>query len=107
MSEPAVFEQATEYCVSVAPLDDYDGYEYGITVAWRAADRWAVIRHGRCLGTDGRWDYESIPSEREDDWLAAHRFDLPTALRLAREAAPGITVNGRTWAQWQQHKVSS
>lgn len=35
---------------------------------------------------------------REDDWLAAHRFDLDTALKLAREAAPHVTVNGRTVA---------
>lgn len=96
-----VFEQATEYTVSAAALDDYDGYEYRITVAWRGRDRWAVSRHGRCLGSDGEWDYEPIPSEREDGWLDAHRFDLDTALQIARDAAPKLTVNGGTWAEWQ------
>jgi hypothetical protein len=105
--QTTVVEQVTEYVVSAAPLDDPEAYTFGITVAWRSGDRWAVIRHGRCLGADGEWDYEPRPSSREDDWLEAHRFDRETALRLARETAPGITVNGRTWAQWQQHRVSS
>ncbi len=38
------------------------------------------------------------PSERDDDWLDAHRFDLDTALMLAKEAAPKVTVNGFTVA---------
>jgi hypothetical protein len=36
------------------------------------------------------------PSEREDDWLDTHRFDLDTALKLAKEQAPLVTVNGYT-----------
>ena len=38
------------------------------------------------------------PSGREDDWLATHRFDLDTALNLAKEAAPKLTTNGFTVA---------
>jgi hypothetical protein len=97
-----VVEQVTEYRVSAAPLDGHDAYHFAVTVEWRGNDRWAVMWHGDCLGADGEWEFEPRPSSREDDWLAAHRFDLPTALRLAREAAPKVTVNGATWAQWRE-----
>ena len=35
---------------------------------------WAVRRNGRCLGLDGHWSYEPLPSSRTDEWLARHRF---------------------------------
>ncbi|HEY9413313.1 MAG TPA: hypothetical protein VIQ30_01015 [Pseudonocardia sp.] len=88
----------TEYTVCALPEDDINSGSYAITVAYRGRGLWAVLRHRMCLGTDGEWDYESIPSEREDEWLATHRFDVHTALRLALEAAPKVTVNGWTVA---------
>lgn len=90
---------ATTYTVSMLPFDHIDNDTFAITVEKRSEDLWAVIHHRTCLGTDGKWDYESIPSERTDEWLATHRFDLVTALRLAREAAPKIRVNGFTAQQ--------
>lgn len=38
---------------------------------------WAVRRNGNCLGLDGHWSYEPLPSSRAPEWLAFHRF--PTA----------------------------
>ncbi len=49
-----------------------------------------------CLSSSGDWDFEPRVSEREDDWLAEHRFDLDTALQLALQQAPDVMVNGRT-----------
>jgi hypothetical protein len=37
-----------------------------------------------CLSRSGRCHVEPIASMRDERWLSAHRFDLPTALRLAR-----------------------
>jgi hypothetical protein len=78
------------------PPDHREHGHFEVTVEWRGDGRWAVMHMGYCLGLDGDWEYESIPSERRDEWLATHRFDLDTALRLAREAAPEVTVNGWT-----------
>lgn len=89
----------SQFEVSVLPEDDINYPHYVVTVEARGAGRWAVVRHRQCLGADGEWSWESIPSEREDDWLATHRFDLETAQRLAIEAAPSVYVNGRTAAQ--------
>lgn len=38
---------------------------------------WAVRRHGACLAADGKWEYEPLPSSRDDDFLARCRY--PTA----------------------------
>lgn len=70
-----------------------------LTIERRAADQWAVCRWSRCLGTDGEWDYEPLPSSRTDEWKASHRFPLDEALRLARLHAPSVVVNGRTAAE--------
>ena len=90
--EPQV--RPTRYEVSVLPEDDINYPFYALGVEDRGNGRWAVVRHRQCLGVDGEWSWESIPSERDDGWLAALRFDLDTALDLARKAAPGVVVNG-------------
>ena len=35
---------------------------------------WAVISGGAALGSDGRWEFEPLPSSRTDEYLATHRF---------------------------------
>lgn len=94
--QPVATCQATEYEVSILPEGDINRSVFAIAVQYRSEGRWAVTRHSSCLGADGIWSWESIPSEREDDWLDAHRFDLDTALRLACNAAPHVVVNGHT-----------
>ena len=101
MTAPEVREVVTEYLVTAWPEDlaeECDAYDLCVTVARRAPDRWAVLRGGGgsrfCLGAGGKWDFEPIPSERDEDWRAAHRFPLEQALDLARDMAPRVTVNG-------------
>lgn len=92
--------QVTAYEVCAVPYDDHGNYaSYAIKVErTHHTGRWAVRRMGLCLGADSEWDYEPLPSSREDDWLATHRFDLDTALALAVKVAPRVTVNGMTAA---------
>lgn len=95
--EPTVM--AVEYTVNCLPEDDYDSFAFEVRVQYRGNGRYAVIRHGHsCLGTDGTWDQGVKEYDRGDAWLDAHRFDLETALRLAKEQAPLVTVNGHTVA---------
>lgn len=93
---PVAHVRATEYVVNCVPEDDINAPAFEITVAYRGRGLWAVKRHSFCLGTSGAWDYEFIPSGREDEWLAEHRFPLDRALHLARAAAPNVVVNGHT-----------
>jgi hypothetical protein len=94
VNEPEV--RVTRYEVSCIPQENINALHFTATVEWRGHGRWAVLRLGECLGADGEWDYEPRTSAREDDWLDTHRFDLNTALQLAKEAAPKLTVNGWT-----------
>lgn len=91
---PTAHARPSEYVVCALPENHPNYYEFTLRVVRRAPGQWAVCRFSRCLGADGLWDFE--PSDRSDEWKATHRFDLSTALRLAQEAAPTITVNGWT-----------
>jgi hypothetical protein len=95
---PEPTARPTRYEVTCLPEGDDAAFHMTITVEYRGRGLWAVLRHGEALGASGEWDYEPLPSSRDDDWVATHRFDLDTALRLAREAAPHLTVNGYTVA---------
>lgn len=95
--EPIV--QPTEFEVNCLPEDGIDSHVFALTVRYRGEGRWAVQRgEHACLGADGEWANGIKPYGRGDGWLAAHRFDLDTALRLAKEHAPKVTVNGFTVA---------
>jgi hypothetical protein len=96
LPEPTV--RPTHYEVSLLPENDINYHAFAITVQYRGAGRWAVVRHESCLGDDGSWEFGVKPYDRGDDWLDAHRFDLETALKLAKEAVPHVTVNGHTVA---------
>ena len=98
---PEVYEMATEYVISILPPDFSEvcpdsRHHWELQVAWRGDGKWAVLNGVFCLGSDGCWDWEPRPSGREDGWLVTHRFSLDEALRLAREAAPSVSVNGHS-----------
>ena len=94
---PEATVQASDYSVSCLPEDDINSIVFQIRVQYRGEGRYAVIRGGdMCLGADGTWDFGVKEYDRGDDWLNAHRFDLETALRLAKEQARLVTVNGHT-----------
>lgn len=96
---PEATVMAVEYTVNCVPEDDLDSFCFEVPVQYRGNGRYAVIQHSHsCLGADGTWDQGVEEYDRGDDWLDAHRFDLDTALRLAKEAAPHVTVNGYTVA---------
>lgn len=90
--EPTV--TVTEYAVSCLP-EDHDGYDsFAVLVEYWPGEGWFVRRSTRFLGGDGPWTF----SDGTAKWKASHRFDLDTALRLAREATATVTVNGLTVA---------
>jgi len=103
-----VHARATTYSVSCLPDDPVDGNSWEIAVEFRGGvtidgeprplDRqWAVIFRGLWhLSHDGTWDLRGDQSD--DEWLATHRFDLETALRVAAEQAPLVKVSGMTAA---------
>lgn len=109
--------RSTRYEVSILPEDFPDGDRWTLVLEARAGGMWVVRNRGRFLGADGVWSFgfqwmrdghaaEPVTEAEMDDynagedkWRAEHRFDLETALRLARKAAPHVTVGGLTAAQ--------
>lgn len=92
-----VHVRVTRFHVSCFPVDHEDHGSFNVMVEYRGRDLWAVVNgFGQCLNTDGEWDWEMRPSEREDDWLASHRFTVRDAVRMARDVAPKLIVNGWT-----------
>jgi hypothetical protein len=88
---------ATTYTIEISgsgfELEVFNQSMLGLSVCWRGTNSWAICRHSACLNAEGEWSYEFNPSDREDEWLAAHRFDLETALKLAQAEALRIYGN--------------
>ncbi|MYV77749.1 hypothetical protein GT352_28025 [Streptomyces sp. SID1046] len=115
--EPTV--TAVHYVVSCLPNDHEDGYLFTIHVEYRDNGLWSVKNRSQCLGTDRNWSWgfrwSGEPAEpateaemdsfnkEQDAWLAEHRFDLETALRLAKEHAPRLMHRGHTVAAALAH----
>jgi hypothetical protein len=99
VSTPEVFVRQTSYEVSCLPEDNVNARHFTLKVEYRGRGLWCVTDGFFCLGKEGDWEYEPMPSEREDGWLETHRFDLDTALELAKGFAPKLTINGKTAAE--------
>ena len=93
----------TSYEVTVWPEDctGLDSANYCCSVVYSGYGKWSVRRGSASsdapvLSCDGEWYYERLPSDRTRKELAEHRFDLETAVRMARDMAPKVEINGLT-----------
>lgn len=78
MAEPEIYTRVTAYEVTVWPEDAYDDPATAMDAStWHVTVecvpgfegiRWAVRAGSRCLGADGEWDREPIPSSRTPEW---------------------------------------
>lgn len=95
---------ATTYTISCLPDDQVDGSRWTITVryvgGWEyrepcpADQQWVVEHHGYYLDRDGGWWSPPCTAEQ---WRR-HRFSFEDAMRLAKEYAPKLEINGLTVA---------
>lgn len=89
---PQATAQPREYLVCCLPEDHINYRVYAIRVEYRGQGLWAVERHTRYADAQGNWSFRSS----DDAWIQAHRFDLETALRIAKEQAALIFVGPHT-----------
>jgi len=60
--------------------------------------KWAVRRRGYVLSTNGEWEYEPMPSSRDDDFYARYRFgSLDAALEALDLYMSKIKNNEETY----------
>lgn len=53
------------------------------------SDLWAIRQRGFCLNKQGEWEYEPLPSSRDEAFFARCRWaDRDEAIRVAQECEP-------------------
>lgn len=87
---------ATEYEVSVFPVDSENHLIFAIKVQYRGGGLWAVTRNRSILNRDGVW---RLMPRADEEGNPRCRFWLDEALHLARKAAPHVKTNGYTATQ--------
>jgi hypothetical protein len=96
---PTGTARPTRYEICALPDGDFNRKFFTLFVEHMGDDRWAVHDGYACYDTYGNASEGIRPYGRGDTWLAVYRFDRETALRLAEQLAPDVTVNGITAAQ--------
>ena len=74
--------------MSPAELLKYvQSFRFGdVKVELRGKDKWCVLLYGYVLNNKNKWEYEPSPSSRGDDFINRTRYNLETAVELARTA---------------------
>lgn len=88
------YEFAPAECFAGEPMDTADRYPMvPICVQWRGGGNWAITRGANSSPTlvwcesSGDWEYEPLPSSREDDFIERTRYSLDTALAIGHRLA--------------------
>lgn len=98
-------EQVTEWQVLPTGLDPNsdNASSFAVVVKWRgvfngkSGGGWSIAHCGSELSRGGDWTFH-VPRFRR--WQ--HRWEtLEEAQQVARDVVDAVTVNGRTWAEWQ------
>lgn len=59
--------------------------------------KWKVSRNGEVLATDGEWEYEPLPSSRDDEFLARTRYEtFNAAIDAAKSVEPDYCETDET-----------
>lgn len=82
-----------------------EAHTFALRVRWRGARSETgrggyAVQHGeRHMSRQGKWRWSPEPFiQRHFRWN-----DIESALVSARAEVNHVTVNGRTWAEWQEH----
>ena len=108
--EQDLLDHATEFAFfptpdpDLPPLNDY--HLFALKVAWRGPGSWTVLQGSACMRKDGHMSYERQPSSRTERFIKAYRFPRDEAVALAVKHVDKLTVNGRTYIEWQRHWAS-
>lgn len=80
------------YVIDLSPRESVR-IERAVQIAGPA--KWAVRLHGDCLNRTGEWEWEPMPSGRDDDFLERCRFDTDQeAIDAAARAVAAMVETG-------------
>lgn len=66
-----MLQKATAFAIGKHPR-----YGKEITVEYRGGGKWIVRDGPSCLARDNQWEYEPLPSNRDEAFIARTRFDI-------------------------------
>lgn len=95
---PEAVIRIAKYAVSCLPRTHRSYWHFTVWVVERAPSEWEVRADGTVHDADGNPSWGPLPLEDREAWQARHRFDLDTAVEIAKQIAPTLTVNGVTVA---------
>jgi len=85
-----------KYLVTRLDPNHMDATLWGVTIEWRDTDLWAVCHMGKCYTVTREWVREPSPSNREQSFLDATRFNFGKAAFFAELAVDSLVINGMT-----------
>lgn len=88
---------ASTYTISPHDPEDEMWMIQQVTVEWTGRARWLGLEgdddvwairapFSKCFSRMATWDWEPSPSNRDEEWIQGHRFNLANALPLAKLA---------------------
>lgn len=95
LTAPAAQEGATITEYTLGDMEDRDRSHLLVRVRYRGRGKWAVCRLGDVLNRDGEWEWEPLPSSRDDAFFARCRFDSAAdAIAAARKVLAAAVPRG-------------
>lgn len=88
----------TEYQVEGGKPRDVDDIRLRRMMQRDGSSKWAIYEGSRCMNRDGEWEYEPLPSSRDEDFLNWCRFDSPEeAMTIYAKHRDGL-ITPKLWA---------
>lgn len=87
--------------------DDPDLHSFSLSVEWRGVTSkhpdgaWRVTGRSRELSRAGNWGHPQAFQRHQYRWASREE-----ALAMARRHVDLLTINGRTWAEWQASRTA-
>ena len=86
MTDEEMLAHATEFTLIALTRGRPYNHISELRVAWRGEDAWAIIDTGFSLNHDGLWEYEPMPSSRDEDFCRRCRWpSARTAIAFAQD----------------------
>ncbi len=72
----------------VEATDTWVKSRHHVSISKRGETAWAIVDGQYCLSKEGEWEYESLPSNRQEEFIARTRF-------------PTVQAAFEFWNQWR------
>lgn len=54
---------------------------------------WAITRHGSCFNTELEWEWEPMPSSRDEEYLNRNRYTFEDAVKMVKSGYFEVVEN--------------